>query len=595
MSLSPSQAALTFSPDEDIDCAFTRLSAGVKMILHDANFNVMQEACIEKAQSPRNLVSDNFIPSIAEAKTFHGLCLTLSKSTYWNFLDTRMMEAMVTASMVPAAQQLLENFKKAHFGKKLDELVPQFVPVIPLKQKHTILKEVLDKDPRQLTIAELHKHHFYLETEILETGKGTLSYYKIILGSVTIEWQIHVDFVYQVHLLLQKNIATLSSKGISYLSLLESIKWEGLPVVWIGQELEQIGPIETITDKVQKQPYSLPEGYEWVHLHSATQLDEIREMSEGIDPLSSTVLYSLWYTHPKIKALGIRSSTTKQLECLIWGRPICINIKGKSLTVVQRKYSSFLQASSSFLCVMYNIALKELMRQFQLDGIFQAILEPTVMHLPKTLSFTEVLKPVVTIRQWYLLCHLGTFPYTTPQTNGLRKITLKDIPSALAATNKYTSQFEIGIVFGNEEEFSDWFLPSSIPNKGDLSVVTYVVEDPITGNVTDMFSFRYINLKDEEPPKIFGDVIAIVNTMVPAKQLLTDLLLCAKQEQISFISTKQYGLKKEIFEETFSMLTSHSSYEPIGLPPCHKLPSYFYNYNYPDVDEDNFVVFHYMM
>ena len=270
MSPSPPQAALTFSPDEDIDCAFTRLSAGVKMIIRNANFNVMQEACIEKAQSPRNFVFDSFISSIVKVKTFNDLCLTLSNSTHWNFLDTRMMEAMVTASMVPAAQQSLENFKRAYFGKRLDEVVPHFVPVIPLKQYHTILNDVLDKDPRQLTIAELHQHHFYLETEVLKTGEGTLSYYKIMLGSVTIEWQIHVDFAYQVHLLLQTNKATLSSIGISHLSLLASIKWRGLPVIWIGQQLEQIGPVLYIyiyiADKVQKQPYSLPEGYEWVHL-----------------------------------------------------------------------------------------------------------------------------------------------------------------------------------------------------------------------------------------------------------------------------------------------------------------------------------------
>ena len=592
MSPSPSQAALTFSPDEDIDCAFTRLSAGIKMIIRNANFTVMQEACIEKAQSPRNFVFDSFISSIVNVKTFNDLCLTLSKSTHWNFLDTRMMEAMVTASMVPAAQQSLENFKRAYFGKRLDEVVPHFVPVIPLKQYHTILNDVLDKDPRQLTIAELHQHHFYLETEVLKTGEGTLSYYKIMLGSVTIEWQIHVDFAYQVHLLLQKNKATLSSIGISHLSLLASIKWKGLPVIWIGQELEQIGPVQPVADKVQKQPYSLPEGYEWVHLHSKTQLADIHEMSEGIDPLASTILHSLWYTHPKIKALGIKSSTTQELECLIWGRPICINVKGKPLTIVERKYSSFLQASSSFLCSMHNIALKELMRRFQLDRIFHALFEPTFLHPPRASSHGEVLKSVVTQKQWYLnLSPLDPFPYSTPQTAGLRKITLKDISSALATTNKYTSRFEFGSFFQSEEEFSDWFLPPSIPTKGNVAVVTYVVEDPITNNITDMFSFRYINLEDEEPPAIFGRVIAIVNTKTPAKQLIADLVLCVKQEQILFISTYQYGLKREAFEETFLM----SSYIPSGRLPCYDSPLYFYNYNYPEVNEDNFVVFNYML
>ena len=29
------------------------------------------------------------------------------------------------------------------------------------------MEEVLDTDPRQFTIAKLHEHHFYLETEVL--------------------------------------------------------------------------------------------------------------------------------------------------------------------------------------------------------------------------------------------------------------------------------------------------------------------------------------------------------------------------------------------------------------------------------------------
>ena len=122
---------------------------------------------------------------------------------------------------------------------KLDEVVPHYVPVIPLKPNHTILSEVLDKNPRQLTIAELHQHHFYLETEVLETGRGSLSYYKIMVGSVIIEWQIHVDHVNQVHSLLNKKRASLSLEGISQLVIPNATKWEDLPVMWIGQEAKR--------------------------------------------------------------------------------------------------------------------------------------------------------------------------------------------------------------------------------------------------------------------------------------------------------------------------------------------------------------------
>ena len=524
----------------------------------------MQEACIETAQSPNNLVSENFTSSIVEVKTFNDLFLTLAKSTHWNFLDTRMMEAMVTASMIPAAQQSLENFKKAHFGKKLSEVVPHHVPVIPLKPGHTILREVLNKDPRDLTIAEFHEHCFYLETELLETGRGTLSYYKIMVGSVIIEWQIHVDCIYQVHLLLKKKRAVLSSQAISQLSIPNAIKWTGLPVKWIGQELGQIGPIEPLTDKVQKQPYLLPRGYEWTCVHR-----EIDETCKETDH-SAAIHQSQWYSlHPKVKVLAIKSSTA---TVFLTGVLTHVSIRGKLITLAQVSTNDALEISEDFTNLLHNIAVKELMRQFQFNGIYQALISP--VHP----GIKEVVQPVVTLRVWSFDFHkLDHLPYSTPQTAGLRKITSEDIPSALAVTNKYTSQFKIGHVFQSEEEFSNWFLPSS----EDIHVATYVVEDPITSNITDMFSFQ-LPVADKKPPFI-GIVTAIVNTKTPSFQLVTDLLLCAKKKGLSSVLSYQFGLKGGSFEQIFTMSFAFPSYFNTYL--------YLYNYSCPEVDENSFVLF----
>jgi len=214
--------------------------------------------------------------------------------------------------------------------------------------------------------------------------------------------------------------------------------------------------------------------------------------------------------------------------------------------------------------------MKEVMRQFKLNRIHQAMFS-------RTLDTSEIVQPVVTLSVWNYNYYMP-LPYSTPQTVGLRKITSEDIPSALAVTNKYTSQFEIGCVFQSEEEFSHWFLSRSLPTK-DVSLVTYVVEDPITGSITDMFSFELFAL--DMPESRMGNVNAIVNTKTPAKQLIVDLLLCVKQEQplINQVRTYQFGLKREILEKIFVLMSFEN----------HSL----YNYNYPEVDEENFVWFIY--
>ena len=88
---------------------------------------------------------------------------------------------------------------------------------------------------------------------------------------------------------------------------------------------------------------------------------------------------------------------------------------------------------------LYNLSVKELMKQFQFDRVYQAVLTQGIR--------IETIKPLASLRVWHFKLDEDPLSYSTPQTAGLRKMTLKYIPNALAVTNKYTSQFEIGQVF----------------------------------------------------------------------------------------------------------------------------------------------------
>ena len=112
----PMPVAVKFSEDESIANAFTKLSAAVTDIIQHTNFDRLQRACIERARTPTMLHKSNeIIPVIKETNSFQRLCSMLADTTYWNFLDIRMMETMATASMIPAAQETIENFKKNIF------------------------------------------------------------------------------------------------------------------------------------------------------------------------------------------------------------------------------------------------------------------------------------------------------------------------------------------------------------------------------------------------------------------------------------------------------------------------------------------------
>jgi len=81
---------LTFLPDEDIDVAFSKLSSGIKAMIENCKFDILQGSCLEKALSPKSYIS--FVPKIEAISSFPSLCTMLTKAHYWNFLDTRMMD-----------------------------------------------------------------------------------------------------------------------------------------------------------------------------------------------------------------------------------------------------------------------------------------------------------------------------------------------------------------------------------------------------------------------------------------------------------------------------------------------------------------------
>ena len=565
MQLLPMPVAVKFSEDQNIANAFTKLSAAVTDIIQHTNFSRLQRSCIERARTPEMIYKSNeIIPFVKEADTFDRLCSMLADTTYWNFLDIRMMETMATASMIPAAQETIENFKKAFFSMTLKEAAPSF-PIIRLKPNHTELHEDLDRDPSVMTIGELHKHRFYLETEILETGPDTCTICRIVIGSVAIVWQIHVDHAYQAYSKLNRFHSQSSLQAIRFMSIPETERWEGLPFLWHGQDMGEIGPIETSTC-VRQEPYPLPQGFEWSVL-SSSNFDEIIQLFDGSEASFFTTRKQLkWLiSSPLYKKgclLGIKSSTSKKLIWLGIFIPYNIRIGGKLLSMVHLQYN-FSSGAEKQQNYLFNAGIKETMRMLAYEEIFQATMCNDQCVIPK---------PVITHDMY--ACDLRSFslPYTSPRTVGLRRMKPSDVPKAFTLTNQYTSQFEIGQVFQSEEEFSHWFLS---PLYDDLT--TYVVEEPNSGNITDMFSAVTFDFKSSKA----ANVTALVITKSSPKQLITDLLVCMKQQNVTYVSLLQNGFKKHLFTDFFK--TSELTGEQ-----AHWL---FYNYRYPEVANDNHCLF----
>ena len=229
------------------------------------------------------------------------------------------------------------------------------------------------------------------------------------------------------------------------MSIPDTERWEGLPFLWHGQDVGEIGPIETSTC-VRQEPYPLPQGFEWSIL-SSSNFDEIIQLhNDRVPTYHMTRKYLKWFiSSPLYKKwcfLGIRSSSSKKLVWFIASTPYHIRIGGKLLSMVN--FQSALDAKNQ-KNHFYNVGIKEAMRMLGREGIFQATLLTERRVIPKSVFIDDV-----------CVCDLHSYslPYTSPRTVGLRRMKPSDVPKAFTLTNQYTSQFEIGQVFQSEEEFS---------------------------------------------------------------------------------------------------------------------------------------------
>ena len=550
--------------------AFSKLSASVTTTIETVNFSRLKRSAIERAKSPEMIQkSSEIVAAIKAANSFQDLCTLLSDTPYWNFLDIRMMEAMAAASLIPAAQQSVENFKTTFFGMTLAEAAPYF-PIIPLKSAHTKMTEQLDKDPSKMTIFELHKHRFYLETKLLGTGPDTITICRIVIGSVTIAWQIHVDHVYKAYCSLKKEQSQLPPQGIMALSVDEAEEYEGLPFVWRGQEIKQIGPIEPLPQQVRHKPFPLHEGLQWVPFDITSVIDDLLDDRNPNLPIKELIQWTDSYPlSPTEKvenrwSFAVKDKAISKLEgCMLWYL-MHVQIGG---TVLKMFHLLNLSQVSIQNYHIINLMYREVFRRVNLYGISQGLMAYRI---------DSILKPVANFTRWtYDFKDTYNLPLPhSPTTPGWRAMTSKDISSALALTNKYTSQFEIRQVFQSEEEFSYYFMCPMIENY----MQAYVVEDPVTGDITDVAGFRLEQSMDGY--SLFAFITILVPTKSPARRLLIDLLVCAKQAKTDTLCTFQYGLAKEVFETILFL-------------KLIKWHWYLFNYQYNEFDESQVCLFCY--
>ena len=392
-----SNSIVEFSTDMNVSAAYSKMTSNIAAILETANTNFrrLRRACVQEIHTLGSTIPKSLVHKIQPTESLDDMLDVLAPSPYWNWFDTRLLQALVSASGSPEAEQWLESFKATFYTKKVTEVIP-YISIKPFNESIDIV-EKFDKNPKDLTISELLEHKYKLEYEVLDINEGELVLSCIKTGCIELMWQIPQELVYRAYTSMKKKCDELSSLAIKSLVCEQGESCAGLPILWRGQEVEEVGPIQPLPEHVRQEPYSLPQGFHWVTLSSSDVEEVVRFAVKhwwfDIDHIK--VNYQMKYPHTNSELQFAIRTTNNKLIGVVVVNCIHICIGGTSMkclypsVVYHRKYQNNR---------LFYILNKELMRRANLSNINQFIIFKNT-----------IVKPVATITRWtYTFQHPAT-------------------------------------------------------------------------------------------------------------------------------------------------------------------------------------------
>jgi glycylpeptide N-tetradecanoyltransferase len=379
--------------------------------------------------------------------------------------------------------------------------------------------------------------------------------------------------------------------------------WSTQPVPQLNRDCEiNFGPLikETNIESIRKDPYMLPEGFEWkeVDLSQSNEVDKLYEFLKSNYIGDESHLFGMehskdflkWYLSPpgmhKEWIISVlkedKVKNKKKMIGFICAIPCKISVIGTEVQL----------AKVNFLCVkkefrnkrLTPVLIQEITRRVNLKNIWQGFYA-TYSYLPKPFSKYEYyyrninLKKLIDVQYTYLppKMSLGKALKNNelpdePQISGFRKMTDKDLDQIYELITKNRNNYLIYDIL-SKEEIEHWLLPRN------NIIYTYVLEDE-NNKITDFCSFyglsrTILNNNNSKYKKInIAYSLMNYNSSISMKDLLKTAIIFAKNNNFDAflcINSREYSdnFKELLFKEK------------IG-----KKKLYFYNFVCPETPID---------
>ncbi|KAJ7120190.1 Myristoyl-CoA:protein N-myristoyltransferase, N-terminal domain-containing protein [Mycena epipterygia] len=303
--------------------------------------------------------------------------------------------------------------------------------------------------------------------------------------------------------------------------------WGTQPVPQLGDALPlDDGYIEPPKprEEVRQDPYPLPKEFEW----STVDIEDPEQQNKELYDLLSlhyveddyaslrfkyTPEFLKWALTPpeyfKEWHVGVRVSSNKKLVAFISGVPITLRVRGQVFSASEVNYICVHKKLRSKR--LAPVLIKEVTRQINLQGIFQAIYTAAVviptpisvcryyhrsLNVPKLLEvgFTFVPRGMTVAR----LVRVNKVP-DAPTLN-IRPMEDKDVDSVADLFSRYMQRFDMAHLMTHDDVRHHFLSGQGTGDIGDggegrkVGQVTwsYVVEDRVTHKITDFFTMYHL-------------------------------------------------------------------------------------------------------
>ena len=99
------------------------MTSKIERILETQKFPTLRRACVQRISSLGSNLPRSLVPKIQHTTTLDEMLDVLAPSPYWNWFDTRLLQALVSASGSPEAEEWLKVFKATFYSKKITEVI----------------------------------------------------------------------------------------------------------------------------------------------------------------------------------------------------------------------------------------------------------------------------------------------------------------------------------------------------------------------------------------------------------------------------------------------------------------------------------------